>query len=103
MKMVLRAICVNITALMPIPGKRDMVHALKGVAIRPRIQIEENNGISFAVSCRHRKEPLCVKSCIEPRPVEDGGDYRKPGQCVGCYTVFCPALAGCGFRAVGKR
>ena len=31
-------------------GEKDMVHALKGVAIRPRIQIEENNGISFAVS-----------------------------------------------------
>lgn len=45
-------------------GVSDMVKALKGVKINPRIRIEEENGVSFAVSCRHCKDPLCVKSCI---------------------------------------
>ena len=64
-------------------GEKDMVHALKGVAIRPRIQIEENNGISFAVSCRHCKEPLCVKSCITGAlSVEDGVITVNRDKCV---------------------
>ena len=45
-------------------GKDDMAAALKNVTSHPRIQIEEKNGVSFAVSCRHCEEPLCVKSCI---------------------------------------
>ena len=42
----------------------DMVKALKGREIYPNIQIEEKGDVSFAVSCRHCSEPLCVKSCI---------------------------------------
>lgn len=45
-------------------GQEDMALALKGVSIRPNIRVEENNRISFAVSCRHCDDPLCVKGCI---------------------------------------
>ena len=45
-------------------GERDMAVALRDVKINPRIRIEERNGVSFAVGCRHCEEPLCVKSCI---------------------------------------
>ncbi len=45
-------------------GGTDMVKALKGRKLQPRMRIEEKGGISFAVSCRHCVEPLCVKSCI---------------------------------------
>ena len=84
-------------------GEKDMVHALKGVAIRPRIQIEENNGISFAVSCRHCKEPLCVKSCITGAlSVEDGVITVNRDKCVGCYTCILSCPYGC-CHAVGKR
>ena len=77
-------------------GEKDMVHALKGVAIRPRIQIEENNGISFAVSCRHCKEPLCVKSCITGAlSVEDGVITVNRDKCVGCYTCILSCPYGC--------
>ncbi len=73
--------------------KDDMAKALKDIEIRPRIRIEERDGVSFAVSCRHCPEPLCVKSCIT------GAFSRKDGlvsidkeKCVGCYTcvLVCP-------------
>ena len=70
-----------------------MVKALKNVTIHPRIRIEQRGSISFAVSCRHCEEPLCVKSCITGALSIDNGviaiDRRK---CVGCYTCIltCP-------------
>ncbi len=45
-------------------GETSMIKALKGITINPRIRIEGDNSVSFAVSCRHCSEPLCVKSCI---------------------------------------
>ena len=74
-------------------GKDDMVKALTGVAIHPRIQVEEHDGICFAVSCRHCEEPLCVKGCITGALSVDNGmvsiDHDK---CVGCFTCIlsCP-------------
>ena len=71
----------------------DMVKALKNKDIRPRIHIEDGDGIHFAVSCRHCEDPLCLKSCIA------GAISRKDGvvcidrnKCVGCYTcvLVCP-------------
>ena len=43
-------------------GKDDMVKALKNININPRIRIEGNESISFAVQCRHCEEPLGVKA-----------------------------------------
>ncbi len=74
-------------------GIDSMVKALKGVKINPRIQIEEANGISFAVSCRHCREPLCVKSCISGAlTVRDGIIHIDRQKCVGCFTcvLSCP-------------
>lgn len=74
-------------------GKNDMVKALKDVKINPSIRIEERDGISFAVSCRHCQEPLCVKSCITGAlSIEDGVITVDKKRCVGCYTciLVCP-------------
>ena len=71
----------------------DMVKALKGKKIRSRIRIEENDSISFAVSCRHCENPLCYKSCISGAlSYEDGVVRVDDGKCVGCYTcvLACP-------------
>ena len=71
----------------------DMVKALKDIVINPRIKIEENNGISFAVSCRHCEEPLCVKGCITGSLTVNAGVITvDKNKCIGCYTCIlcCP-------------
>ncbi len=73
--------------------EQDMVKALKDITINPRIQIEERGGISFAVSCRHCEEPLCVKGCITGALTVDNGVISiDSNRCVGCYTCIlsCP-------------
>lgn len=70
-----------------------MVKALKGVTIHPRIQVEEHDGVCFAVSCRHCEEPLCVKGCITGAlSVNSGMITIDRDKCVGCFTcvLSCP-------------
>ena len=74
-------------------GLSDMVKALKGKDIFPRIHIEETDGITYAVSCRHCKDPLCGKSCIAGAiSIEDGTVKIDKTKCVGCLTcvLVCP-------------
>ena len=57
------------------------------------IRIEERGAVSFAVSCRHCEEPLCVKGCISGAlTVEKGVIAINRDKCVGCYTCIlsCP-------------
>ena len=42
----------------------DMVKALKGKTIHPKIRVEDGGDVHFAVNCRHCTEAICVKSCI---------------------------------------
>ena len=75
----------------------DMARALKGMKINPRIKIEEKDGISFAVSCRHCPEPLCVKGCITGAlSVDEGVITIDKDRCVSCYTC----ILSCPFGAV---
>lgn len=79
-------------------GETDMARALKGIEINPRIHIEQKGDISFAVSCRHCDDALCVKSCISGAlTMGDQGlikiDHDK---CVGCFTC----IMACPFGAV---
>lgn len=74
-------------------GCGDMVKALKDVRINPRIKIEEKGSISFAVSCRHCDDPICVKSCITGALTKKNGIIEiDRTRCVGCYTciLVCP-------------
>ncbi|MCL2244675.1 MAG: 4Fe-4S binding protein [Treponema sp.] len=74
-------------------GENDMARALKDIKIRPKIKIEEKDGVSFAVSCRHCNEPLCVKGCITGAlTIADGVITINHDRCVSCYTCIlsCP-------------
>ena len=74
----------------------DMVQALKGTKIRPRIQVEGDNVISFAVSCRHCEEPWCVKACISGAlSIVDGVVVSDKNKCVGCHTCILSCPYGC--------
>ena len=78
-------------------SESDMARALMGVRINPRINIEERDGISFAVSCRHCREPLCVKGCITGAiTVIDDVISICTDKCIGCYTC----ILSCPFGAV---
>ena len=74
-------------------NERDMARVLKDIKINPRIHIEEKDGISFAVSCRHCNEPLCVKGCITgAMTITEGVISINRDKCVSCYTCIlsCP-------------
>lgn len=73
-----------------------MAYALKGKPLSPRIQVEEEGEIHFAVSCRHCDNPVCVKSCITGAlSVEDGVIHCDTNKCVGCYTCIMACPYGC--------
>ncbi len=74
-------------------GTDDMVKALKGKPVFPRIHVEGNDNITFAVSCRHCADPLCVKSCISGALTKkDGAVTIDSNKCVKCFTciLVCP-------------
>ena len=74
-------------------GEQDMAYALKGKPIFPRIHVEGDEKISFAVSCRHCTDPICVKSCIAGALSKEEGVIRvDQDKCVGCLTciLVCP-------------
>jgi carbon-monoxide dehydrogenase iron sulfur subunit len=76
-------------------GISSMVKALKDKAIYPRIKVDEHEGITFAVSCRHCEDPICVKSCISgalSKGKDDGMVRLDRTKCVGCLTciLVCP-------------
>jgi Fe-S-cluster-containing hydrogenase components 2 len=70
-----------------------MVYALKDKKIFPRIHVEGDDRITFAVSCRHCADPICVKSCIAGAiSKKDGVVKIDRSKCVGCLTcvLVCP-------------
>jgi len=89
-------------------GEKDMAKALKGKRIKPRIKVDSlGQDINFAVSCRHCKQPLCVRSCIAGAlSKKDGTVVIDREKCVGCCTcvLVCPygAIAYDGEKSVLK-
>lgn len=74
-------------------GEKNMALALKNLTIRPRIRIEGTAALSYAVSCRHCDDAICVKSCITGALQKKDGVVRiDQKRCVGCYTcvLTCP-------------
>lgn len=74
-------------------GEPNMADALRGKPIYPRIHVEGTEEITYAVSCRHCKDPLCVRGCIAGAlHMEDGAVCIDRDKCVGCLTcvMLCP-------------
>ncbi len=74
-------------------GIKDMVKALKGKNIYPRVHVEGDDKITYAVSCRHCTDPICVRSCISGALyIKDGTVCIDHDKCVGCLTciLVCP-------------
>lgn len=74
-------------------GQTNIVKALKCKSIFPRIHVEGEDKITFAVSCRHCEDPMCVKSCISGAlSKKDGTVCIDRNKCVGCLTciLVCP-------------
>ena len=74
-------------------GEKNMVKALKDKDILPRIRVEEDGKITYAVSCRHCEDPVCVKCCISGAlSKKDGVVKIDKNKCVGCFTcvLVCP-------------
>ena len=74
-------------------GLSDMVLALKGKPIYPRIHVEGGEKITYAVSCRHCEDPICLKSCIAGAITRNEGIVKIDREkCVGCLTcvLVCP-------------
>ena len=74
-------------------SKLDRMAGLKGKKIFPRIHVEGDDKITFAVSCRHCTDPICVKSRIAGAiSKEDGVVKINRDKCVGCLTcvLVCP-------------
>lgn len=74
-------------------GETNMVKALKDKEIAPRIHVEEDGKITYAVSCRHCEDPVCVKSCISGALSKTDGVVKiDKNKCVGCFTcvLVCP-------------
>ena len=88
-------------------GCDDMVKALKDKEIRPRICVEDRDKITYAVSCRHCEDPICVKSCISGAlQKHDGRITVDKEKCIGCLTciLVCPygAISESGEGVVQK-
>lgn len=74
-------------------GESNMSLALKDKTIYPKIRVEDNGKIMYAVSCRHCEDPICVHSCISGAlSKEDGVVKIDKNKCIGCLTcvLVCP-------------
>ena len=88
-------------------GEKNMVKALKNKEIKPQIHVEEDNKITYAVSCRHCEDPICIKSCISGALTKTNGVVTiDQNKCIGCFTciLVCPygAVSASNAHAVQK-
>jgi len=76
---------------------KDIIKAFKRETPRPlpRIRVDRNREVSFAIQCHHCREPWCVYSCLTGAMRRDeatGAVTVDAERCVGCWTclLVCP-------------
>ena len=79
---------------------KNMIKAYKGEYPKPipRIIVEEEGHVSFALQCRHCEDAPCLEACITGalyRDRETGVVLCDEDKCVGCQTCvpICPGQA----------
>ena len=79
---------------------KDVIKAFKSENPKPlaRTRVERRGALSFALSCRHCEEPICVFSCLTGAMQKDpqtGVVFADVEKCVGCWTcvMVCPFSA----------
>ncbi len=66
--------------------------------VLPRVQVERDGYLSFALQCRHCDDALCIEACMTGamyRDPETGAVLCDTDRCVGCWMCImaCPAGA----------
>ena len=79
---------------------KNIIKAFKieGDTIMPRVMVEEDGPMSFALQCRQCLEPSCLEACVSGamhRDEETGAIVCDEDRCVGCWmcVMVCPAGA----------
>lgn len=83
--------------------KNDIVKAYKKDPNRPlpRIIVEEERPVSFALQCRHCEQAQCTRACITGAMQRDpltGIVTNDADRCVGCWTC----IAACPYGAIQR-
>lgn len=78
---------------------KDIIKAFKfeGKKPLPRITMMERGPLSFALQCRHCKEPDCVYACVTGAMYKDrerGIVILDPERCIGCWTCIMACTKG---------
>jgi len=81
-------------------SSRDIIKAFKVERDRalPRVMLEVDGPVSFALQCRQCQEPACLEACVSGamhRDPETGAVVCDEDRCVGCWMciMVCPAGA----------
>jgi anaerobic carbon-monoxide dehydrogenase iron sulfur subunit len=81
-------------------SSKDIIRAFKVERgdLMPRVMVEEDGPISFALQCRQCLEPSCLEACVSGAMHRDeatGAVVCDESRCVGCWMciMVCPAGA----------
>ena len=83
---------------------KKIIKAFKEEAdqILPRLVVEEEGPLSFAMQCRHCEDPRCIEACITgamQRDPETGTVQCDEDRCVGCWMC----VMACPFGAIQRN
>ncbi|MEJ2744383.1 MAG: 4Fe-4S dicluster domain-containing protein [bacterium] len=72
----------------------------------PRLIVEQEGPLSFALPCRHCEEAPCIAACISGSMYRDkktGAVMNDPDRCVGCWSCIMVCPFGVIVRDVKER
>lgn len=86
---------------------KKIIKAFKEEAgeLLPRLVVEEEGPLSFAMQCRHCAEARCVEACLTGAMQRDesGAVLCDEDRCVGCWTCIMVCPFGAIQRNVARR